>query len=289
MVESAQYSILQLLLLALSFGALSLVISWMAWSRGFFRLPLKSYRPPLISRYYVGISFLLFVGIYIVLAPFLLRFLSKSFNLRISSINALSFLQIAVFLLTFLSLCLCGLIINKANFLRIWKDRTFPGNKPIATDMYMGLITWFIAFPAIAVVSELFSALLLYFFEHLGKEQVAIQYLKMAAMSPVSLACAVFSILIGAPVLEEYLFRGVLQTSLRTRFSVKTSIIISSLAFAFFHLTPSQGIANITLFASLFTFALYLGFIYEKQRSLYANIFLHMTFNLISVIRIVSG
>ncbi|MBI3211827.1 MAG: CPBP family intramembrane metalloprotease [Simkania negevensis] len=49
-----------------------------------------------------------------------------------------------------------------------------------------------------------------------------------------------------------------------------------------FHLSSSQGVGNI----SLFIFALYLGFLYEKQCSLFASIALHMTFNSISVIRI---
>jgi membrane protease YdiL (CAAX protease family) len=66
----------------------------------------------------------------------------------------------------------------------------------------------------------------------------------------------------------------------------KAAILLTSLAFALFHYSGSQEIGNVSLIASLFTFALFLGFIYEKQSSLFASIGLHMTFNLASALRI---
>jgi membrane protease YdiL (CAAX protease family) len=66
----------------------------------------------------------------------------------------------------------------------------------------------------------------------------------------------------------------------------KKAIIFSALCFSLFHLAPSQGIGNISLVASLFLFALFLGFIYERQASLFASIGLHMTFNAVSTVRI---
>ena len=66
----------------------------------------------------------------------------------------------------------------------------------------------------------------------------------------------------------------------------KKAIVFSALCFALFHYAPSQGMGNISLLATLFLFALFLGFIYERQASLFASIGLHMTFNAVSTFRI---
>jgi membrane protease YdiL (CAAX protease family) len=117
-------------------------------------------------------------------------------------------------------------------------------------------------------------------------EQVAVRYLKLALSSPSMLMIALFMVLFAAPAIEEFLFRGLLQTCLKRFMPIKWAIALSSLCFAFFHFSPSQGIGNISLIASLFTFALYLGFIYERQASLIASFTLHMTFNTVSTLRI---
>jgi membrane protease YdiL (CAAX protease family) len=64
------------------------------------------------------------------------------------------------------------------------------------------------------------------------------------------------------------------------------AIVFSSICFSAFHFSFSQGIGNISLLFSLFVFALFLGFIYERQGSLFASISLHMTLNIVSVARI---
>jgi membrane protease YdiL (CAAX protease family) len=66
----------------------------------------------------------------------------------------------------------------------------------------------------------------------------------------------------------------------------RNAILLSALCFALFHFAPSQGIGNISLVGSLFLFALFLGFIYERQASLFASVGLHMTFNTVSTFRI---
>ena len=93
------------------------------------------------------------------------------------------------------------------------------------------------------------------------------------------------TIVIAAPCIEEFLFRGCLQSFLKQYMSTKGAILFSSLCFSLFHFSLSQGLGNISLCASLFVFALFLGFIYETG-SLFASVGLHMTFNIVSAGRV---
>ena len=136
------------------------------------------------------------------------------------------------------------------------------------------------------VVGQTADLLLYVLFGFEGYEQVAVQYLKMTLTSPLLLSVALFTVIITAPVIEEFLFRGFLQNYLKRYLGKKAAILSSSLCFALFHLAPSQGLGNISLAISLFIFACFLGFIYERQKSLFASIGLHMTFNLVSTLRI---
>jgi hypothetical protein len=171
-------------------------------------------------------------------------------------------------------------------FKKIWKDKSIPHPKPILIDFLMGVMTWFISFPLVIAVGQLTDMLLYYFFGFENYEQVAVHYLKTTLHSPPMLAVALFTILLAAPIIEEFLFRGCLQTFFKRFFSPKGAIVLSALCFSLFHYAPSQGIGNISLVASLFLFAFFLGFIYERQASLFASIGLHMTFNTVSTCRI---
>ena len=91
----------------------------------------------------------------------------------------------------------------------------------------------------------------------------------------------------SAPLLEEFLFRGLFQTWIKKHLGVKAAILIASLCFALFHVSVAHGVGNLSLVPSLFVFSCFLGFIYERQKSLFASIVLHTTFNLVSTLRII--
>jgi hypothetical protein len=100
------------------------------------------------------------------------------------------------------------------------------------------------------------------------------------------MAVALIAVVIIAPIAEELLFRGTFQQYLRKFFSVKTSILLTAAIFACFHLSFSQGLGNFSLIPSLFIFSCFLGYIYERQGSLFASIGLHLAFNLASSLQI---
>lgn len=112
--------------------------------------------------------------------------------------------------------------------------------------------------------------------------------MKIALTNPPILIATLFSILIFAPIAEEFLFRYALQNYLKKYIKAKHAIIIAGLCFALLHISPSQGIGNIALIASLWMLGVFLGWVYERQGSLVASITLHMTFNVISTIQIVT-
>jgi membrane protease YdiL (CAAX protease family) len=80
------------------------------------------------------------------------------------------------------------------------------------------------------------------------------------------------------PFTEEMLFRGMLQTLLRSYIGKPwRAIIVASLVFAMFHENPQH-------WPALFAFGLVLGYAYEKSGSLFRSIFLHLIFNAFSVL-----
>ncbi len=95
------------------------------------------------------------------------------------------------------------------------------------------------------------------------------------------------TIVILAPILEEFFFRGILQNFFKKFLNRWTSIIFTSSIFAIIHFSYTQKLGNITIVGSIFIFSLFLGFIYEKQKSLISPIFLHATFNAINVLNLI--
>jgi hypothetical protein len=75
------------------------------------------------------------------------------------------------------------------------------------------------------------------------------------------------------PVFEEIIFRGIILKGLLTRYSVKVSILLSSLMFGLIHLKPEQIWGAILL-------GLFFGFIYFKTKSVGTVILLHSFANI---------
>ncbi|MES2200143.1 MAG: CPBP family intramembrane glutamic endopeptidase [Chlamydiota bacterium] len=135
-------------------------------------------------------------------------------------------------------------------------------------------------------VGQTFDLLICVVFGATNYEQVAVHQLKLALHSPPLLISTLLAVFISAPVIEEFLFRGLLQNLLKQYVSRKSALVIAAFFFAFIHISPAQGLGNISLFFSLFTFGCFLGFVYERQGSLLASIALHMTFNAITTLQI---
>lgn len=85
------------------------------------------------------------------------------------------------------------------------------------------------------------------------------------------------SVSILAPLLEEFLCRGVILRGLLQRISPAKAIMWSALIFAVLHLNPWQAVPA-------FLLGVFFGWIYYKTGSLWATIFLHFLNNTVSSI-----
>jgi membrane protease YdiL (CAAX protease family) len=79
-------------------------------------------------------------------------------------------------------------------------------------------------------------------------------------------------VVIGAPVIEELVYRGLLQQSMARSFGSIVAVFLCSAFFTVIHLVPVE-------FPGLFTFALILGFAFHRTRRIGFTIVTHMSFN----------
>ncbi|MCM1988605.1 CPBP family intramembrane glutamic endopeptidase [Oceanirhabdus seepicola] len=81
-----------------------------------------------------------------------------------------------------------------------------------------------------------------------------------------------FSMIIGIPVFEEVLFRGLIFNSLKSHLKIGWCVVVSAIIFGIAHMNVLQGI-----------YACFLGVVlaiaYEKTKSIWAPIIMHVTYN----------
>lgn len=156
--------------------------------------------------------------------------------------------------------------------------------------LIIGILTWFVSYPFVLAVGQVVSLVVLSIFKQSPAEQVAVSQLKNIFLDRWLFGMSVIGVTCLVPLAEELLFRGLLQSWIKGKIKQTTwAIIITSFVFALFHYAPAQGITNIELLFSLFLLSCFLGFLYERQRSLWAPIGLHGFFNAMSVLLIVNN
>jgi membrane protease YdiL (CAAX protease family) len=100
---------------------------------------------------------------------------------------------------------------------------------------------------------------------------------------------AIFAV-IAAPVLEEFVFRGLLFRSIADRHGFWPGALVSGVAFGAFHLlTPGAQLGVIALGITHVGTGIGLAWIYWRRRNILAPIAGHAVFNLIAVAAIVAG
>lgn len=148
----------------------------------------------------------------------------------------------------------------------------------------LGILTWFISFPLVTAFNQLVSMIVLWVFRQPQVEQVAVQHIRTIASDRWLFGLTFLGVIILVPILEELLFRGLLQSWLKLKIGrMGWAIALTSLIFALFHYSTSQGFTNIELLSSLFLLSCFLGYLYERQHSLWASIGLHGFFNAMSI------
>lgn len=271
---------------------LTLFVMVMAKKMGFFQIPKKQFEPPpkLTLSDVLGVfALFLFIELFIVPGVVYLWFayqagaLIPSFQIHIDPITqgwlnlvAVGFSAIGIFFY-----CInMHLHLRKLIFWGTHHARSF---SRALNQIYFGGLVWFLSYPTVVCVGQLVGIAVLYFIPSPPLDQIAVKNLKGTFQSPQLFWTTVVVIIFLVPIAEEILFRGFLQRWLVQHLGTWKGIAIAAALFAFFHFSTTQGIDNIELLISLFVLACFLGFIYERQGTLWAPIGLHMTFNAISV------
>lgn len=147
----------------------------------------------------------------------------------------------------------------------------------------IGAIYWFLAFPWVFLTGDLFSRLLKQLVPYEAVDQVAVTHIRNLKDNPPLYIATILGVIIIVPVIEEIIFRGLLQRMLRKWLNPLMAIFIASLIFALLHYHPEQGVRNIELLLSIFTLSCFLGYLYERTETLWTPIGLHAFFNAFTV------
>lgn len=267
----------------IAFGALAALLLIIGWRRGFFTFPHKEWEVPLRFFQLIAAFAIYFLANFVITSA-TIGFLRKQIIGHYLAYS--SWLNFGVSFLIFACLGIYFFLLPtevRKGILRRPSER----GKPLIDDVYFAIYAWLLSFPLVLFLSQ-FLELIIYRIFSVTQlpDQIAVQFLKSTFQNPLYFGLAVISIILLAPLIEETLFRGFLQTYIRQHLGSKQAIIITSACFSLFHYSTGQGLGNISIIISLFVLALFLGFLYEKQGSLLAPMFLHGSFNAISVINL---
>lgn len=268
---------------------LGLATTSLAWWMGYFRpISFKDDAVKVLSwrRAIWAFIILLFVEFLIIPATYLLwkSWLQGSWaQPKIEHLNSVTegWMNIYAVVITALALMSYYLSCSQKVQKLIWGD-SFK-----IKHLLIGAITWLIAYPWVLMVGQIIDLILQFHYHGEHIDQVAVRHVKEALAYPLLLGSTVIAVVTIVPILEELLFRGFLQTYLKERYGIKWAIVCTSAIFALFHYASSQSIENIELLISLFIFSCFLGYVKERQNSLWASIGLHGTFNMISLMMII--
>lgn len=150
-------------------------------------------------------------------------------------------------------------------------------------NLLIGASTFCFAYPFVMVFGQIIAIIVFSFTHKVQADQTIVHHLKSILKNPLLFSATILSIVTIVPIVEEILFRGFLQSWFSLLLGRVKAIFLTSFIFACFHFSVAQGIANIELLASLFILSCFLGFIYERQQSIWASIGLHAFFNAIGV------
>ncbi len=156
-------------------------------------------------------------------------------------------------------------------------------------QLFLGVTSWFIVYPWVVVAGKSTSMIVNYFFKGPLPEQGAIIQIRALSDHQILFWVMSISVIVIIPMIEEFLFRGLLQTWMRYHLGKVWAILLTSLIFATAHFSVQQGIFNFELIASLFVLSCFLGYLWERQGNLIASVTLHATVNAVSMGAIFGG
>lgn len=269
-------------LATIAFGILALLLLFMGAKRGFFQFPNFEWILPIRLLHVIGAFAIYFIVSYFATGIVVALFRKQVMANYMAYSNWLNFgVSFLIFILLAFYLRVLPEKVRKGIICRTTTDHSF------SEDIWSALYAWVLAFPLVLFLSQALEFIVLKLFDatHLP-DQIAVKFLKSTFESPLYFGMAVISIIFLAPLIEETLFRGFLQTYIRQHIGSRQAILITSVCFSLFHYAAGQALGNISIIPPLFILSLFLGFLYEKRGSILAPMILHGSFNAVSVINL---
>jgi uncharacterized protein len=270
------------LYLIVFFGLIFISVLYTAKISGFFKIKPKISKKTFSYTLY---NTVVFIGIF---SSFNYFFASIFFQSMLNFMSNMFFVTAITHFTTTVLTCFCYFIyyraLNKTSSVKsIFKN----SDSSITFDIFLGIVSWIVIFPGVQILAEITELLVKYVFKlTVIPKQSIVFFLKTISQTPSYFALTVFTISILVPIVEEIIFRGVLQNYLSQKMKQSYAIIITSIIFAAVHFHSKQGYGNIVIITTLFFLSLFLGFLYVRQKSIVTPIALHATFNAISVLSI---
>lgn len=252
-------------------------IAFLFYLFGFWRPLVKPLFPLTLSFREVLVAFFIFF-----LTPPLFSII---FTLALKHILHSDFrIWLLILVTTFSAICFLWFLFSRPKAVRESIFRR--GKKSRWKSWILGCLSWLLVYPLVMSLGSLIVWVMEQFITFTTVDQLPVGELKKTLSNPFLFWSYVMIIVALVPCLEESLFRGFFQTYLVRKMGQRVAILGSALLFASFHLSPSQGWMNLQFFLVLFILGCFLGYLYEREQTLWASIGLHMTFNAMTVIMV---
>jgi uncharacterized protein len=100
---------------------------------------------------------------------------------------------------------------------------------------------------------------------------------------PALLVAAALAV-VGAPIIEELFFRGLLMRALQHVTGTAGAVVVQAFVFGLCHMNPVYGLLNVGVVASITVFGIIVGAVAQRYRRLGPGMAAHAFFNLLAVV-----
>ena len=267
---------------------LSVITCFIAWYRGYFISIKKNEDSDKLSFAHVLGAFFIYFALSLIIS-YLFYFIFSSMSIAVReklseqinavkawvNVIAMTVVFIALFIyLKYMSPVAAHVVIGKEGLGTFTKQ---------LKNYFMGFLTLVICFPLVIATAQI-SSIILILLQKQSQEQIAVRFLKAAYHNPVAYIVSCLFVVFIIPAIEELLFRGFLQNWFTKYVGAKVAVIFTALIFAFFHFSTEQGWGNLEIIPPLFVLAYFAGYVYFRQKSIFASIGLHSTYNALNVL-----
>ncbi len=206
---------------------------------------------------------------------------SQNFNELLKSPLFFSIFQS---LYLFLSLILLGILLRFKK-LGLWNVSSRFG---ALKEFGFGALSLIFVLPFVNLVNMIVKFFLGLFGLNVESKQEVLSILENASKTPLACSLMLLSIVVLVPVVEEILFRGLIQGWLKRRLGLKWGLSFSILIFTAAHFSFSHGLGNIEILLTLLVIAFFLTITYENRGTLWASLGLHSSFNALTSIAVIA-